>query len=141
MTFHDKALVTTLVGAEFPIWDTSVSAARRVSYTTVKRAIVNLSLVTAAGTDQAGATSIESEELHIVGTVPAGAGTKFQVLSAGLEGTHKLIRNAGAGNVLNHYPPSGGRINSLSINEPIPIEPNTTAQFYSISTVNWITVP
>lgn len=106
----------------------------------VRQVTRNPSNVSATGTDQAGATTLGNYELHIVDVVGSGAGTKFPTLSASTGSTIRFIRNHGD-NVLSQYPPSGGRINKLSTNAPLPIEPDTTVQFQSISTVDWITVP
>lgn len=143
VTFHDKPLATSVTGAEeIPFWDVVAAAAKRVLVSTVKRLIVNPTGVEAGGTDQSGATVIGAQEFHTVTVVASGSGTKFAALASGLEGTRKLIRvPAAATNVLLHYPPNGGKINDLAVDAPIPIEPGTTAEFYSVSTVNWITVP
>lgn len=106
----------------------------------VRQVIRNPSNLTATGTDQAGATTIPTYELHIVDVVGPGAGIKFQTLASSTGSTVRLIRNHGD-NVLSVYPASGGKINKLSTNAPLPIEPDTTVHFQSISTVDWITVP
>lgn len=133
-------LATLSSVVEFPIWDTSTASAKRMSADIVRQVTRNPSNVTATGTDQAGATTLGNFELHIVDVVGPGAGTKFQTIASSTGSTVRLIRNHGD-NVLNVYPPSGGKINKLSTNAPIPVEPDTTVQFQSISTVDWITVP
>jgi len=142
VTYHDHPSGTTPDGTEeIPGWQ--ASGAKKFAFLAFKRLRCNLTPISAAGTDQSGATALSnSYDLHIVGTVGSGAGVKFAALAASSEGEPRLIRVLGsAANDLLIYPPSGGVINDQSANIPVTLERGQSLLFFSISTVNWITVP
>jgi hypothetical protein len=142
VTYHDHPAGTTPDGSEeIPGWQGS--AAKKFTFLAFRRLRVNPSLISAAGTDQSGATALSnSYDLHRVGTVGSGAGVKFAALSAGSEGEHRLVNVlASAASDLLLYPPSGGTINGLSVNTPVTIERGQSSMLFALSTVDWISVP
>jgi hypothetical protein len=99
--------------------------------------------ISAAGTDQAGATALSNNfHFHVVSVVGSGAGTKFLALLGGTNSEIRIIHvAAGAANNLLHYPPSGGTINEQAANVAVIIPKGTTQIFISTSTVDWVTIP
>lgn len=142
VTYNDHPSGTTPDGTEgIPGWQ--AGGAKKFPFLWFQRLRYNPSLVSAAGTDQAGATALSnSYSLHIIGTVASGAGVKFAALVSGSEGEPRLIRVLGsaAANLL-LYPSSGGHINDRSANVAITVEKGQSVLLYATSTVDWITVP
>jgi hypothetical protein len=109
----------------------------------IRRLRPNPSLVSAAGTDQSGATALSNSfDYHRVGTVGAGAGVKFTALTSGFEGEVRYVRCLStAANDLTIYPPSGGSFNDQSANVGATIFRDSTLMFIARSTVDWDTFP
>ena len=86
--------------------------------------------ISAAGTTQGTATELTAADNEIT-TVASGAGV---VLSSSLSsGDQQTVFNAGA-NAVKVYPPSGFKINALSVNAPMLLSVNTGCMFKCIST-------
>lgn len=86
--------------------------------------------VSAAGTTQGTATELTAADSEVT-TVAAGAGV---ILNASLSaGDQQTVFNAGA-NAVKVYPPSGFKINSLSVNTPMLLATSTGCMFKCVST-------
>jgi hypothetical protein len=90
--------------------------------------------VSAAGTDQAGATALTAE-INNVTTVASGAGVRLTESV----GTKFVVRNAGA-NALNVYPPSGDAIDGLGTNNPLVLSVGANATFVCITNALFFTI-
>jgi hypothetical protein len=145
ITYHDHPAGGTLTGTdeEIPGWSISSGAARKWPSGYFKRLRINPSSVSAAGSDQTGATALSNSfDYHLVSTVGAGAGTKFTAATSGQVGEVKTVRvSASAANSLTIYPPSGGTLNEQASNLPMLIEAGVTAQFLFITTVDLVSIP
>lgn len=89
--------------------------------------------ITAAGTDQSGATALTAE-LNEVTTTSSGAGVRLPTPS---EGEHVIVFNRGA-NALLIYPASGGIIDSLSTDAPFSLPAGTDITFFAASPTLWL---
>lgn len=142
VTYNDHGLAATPDGSEVvPMWQSS--GAKKMPFDAFRELRHNPSGVSAAGTNQAGATTLSASfDEHNVTTVASGAGTKFAALALFRNTSFKIVRCSGsAANNLLHYPASGGKFNDQSINTPISIEKGNAALFYSVSTLDWNTIP
>lgn len=86
--------------------------------------------ITAAGTTQATATTLNAQENEVT-TVAAGSGVSLHPLL--VPGEIQTVFNAGA-NELKVYPASGVKINALTANLPMILPTNTGVLFRSVST-------
>lgn len=84
--------------------------------------------ITAAGTDQAGATEL-TNFLNGLSTVAAASGVRLYACSTG---DWQLVYNGGA-NAVKVYPPSGARINGLASNAPHTLATNTVCVYFFLS--------
>jgi trimeric autotransporter adhesin len=96
-----------------------LTAAANVSITGIDQ---TPSVISAAGTDQAGATLIAAS-INVVTTVAASSGVRLPASSATV---NRRIVNHGA-NTLSIYPQTGGTINGLSANTAITIASGGTS--------------
>ena len=91
--------------------------------------------ITAAGTDQAGATEL-TNCLNSVTTVAASSGVR---LYAGSAGDWQLVYNGGA-NPLKVYPPTSAQINGLTANLPHTLSVRTGCLFFFLSSTQVVGV-
>ena len=91
--------------------------------------------VSAAGTDQAGATEL-TNCLNSVTTVAASSGVR---LYAGSAGDWQLVYNAGA-NPLRVYPFTGAKVNQLAANSPHVLAINTGCVYFTLSSTQIVGV-
>lgn len=96
--------------------------------------------ITAAGTNQAGATALTTQQNYVSTGVNNVAGV---VPATGLMavGNHIYVANESATNTLVFYPPVGATINNQAANAPINIGANSTALFVVKSTTALRSVP
>ena len=92
----------------------------------------NESNVTAAGASQATAYALTTEWAEVT-TVPVGAGVALNNFGAGVPST---VMNASAG-LLNVYPPLGGQIDALGVNNPYPLAATKTQIFNQSGSGQW----
>lgn len=123
--------------------------AENLQGTTIASGVVNSSLtsfgdlmkfstgasISAAGTDQAGATGL-TKMINIITTVPSGSGVR---LPTAIAGYRLIIRNSGIEN-LNVYPASGAQIGTLGNDAPATLEPNTALEYFAISATQWYNI-
>lgn len=145
VTYHDHTLGTGTPDTihEIPVWDTSAAGVKRYTAPALRQYRINPTPVTAAGTtSQANATALSnSYDYHLVGTVPANAGTKFAVITSNEVGRTIVVRcGRNVGNSLIHYPATTGTINEQSANVGVIIDPDRTVAFIAVSTVDWVTI-
>lgn len=88
--------------------------------------------VTAAGSNQSGATALTSD-INIVTTVGSGAGV---VLPTAAAGRTVVVKNGGA-NTLSVYPASGAAIDSLSANAAYSLPAGGYVVFNATSSTKW----
>jgi len=98
-------------------------------------ALSTTSSVTATGTTQATAYLIRTTNTQFT-TVAAGSGATLPLAPPG---TTIFIANDGA-NALNLYPPVGGLIDQLPVNNPATITAGGMWSGVSLSAVNWTTI-
>ena len=91
--------------------------------------------VTAAGTDQSGATAI-SNTFNVVGTATADQGVKLPTAAAGLLYT---VSNGTSVNV-KIYPNTSGTINAGTANAAIDLPAGATTKLIGTSSTNWNTM-
>jgi hypothetical protein len=104
---------------------------------------LNPSPVSAAGTDQSGATALSNSFwVHDIGTVGSGAGVKLTALSSFVKCEFRWITVLEtAANSCLLYPPSGGKFNNDSVNSPILLEVGQSIIIGARSTINWRLLP
>lgn len=90
--------------------------------------------VNAAGTNQSGATHLESQTSLVTG---GSGGVRWDSPEAG---DHRFVHN-GTATAITFYPPSGAQINNLTANTGIFIQPNVTAFVKAVTPSRLITVP
>lgn len=124
-------------------------SAENLTGTTLAGTVVNSSLtsfgdlikfstnasITAAGTDQAGATAL-TKMINIVTTVAVDTGVRLPTAVAGYR---LIIRNNGANN-LNIYPASGAQIGTLGSDAPATLEPSTALEYFATSATQWYNI-
>lgn len=91
--------------------------------------------VSAAGTDQAGATAL-SKTFNLVTTATENQGVKLPTSTAGV--LYTIINGTSANIKL--YPNTSGTINSGVANASIVIAPGTTIKLIGIDNTNWNTM-
>lgn len=91
--------------------------------------------ISAAGTDQAGATEL-TNCLNGVTTVASASGVR---LYSGSAGDWQLVFNGGA-NPLRVYPFTGAKINQLAANSPHVLQMNTACVYFTLSTTQVVGV-
>ena len=90
--------------------------------------------ITAAGTTQATATELIAG-INMIGTAASGTGVALSPNAT--PGAFQLVYNGGA-NPVKVYPPSGGKINSLSTDAGMVLPTNTSCEFWFASTTQII---
>lgn len=91
--------------------------------------------VSAAGTDQAGATAL-TNEVNRVTTVAAGAGARLPTAVAGMA---VPVFSDGA-NALKVYPATGAAIDALSTNAAHTLAVGEEAIYFALSSTLWLTI-
>lgn len=92
--------------------------------------------ITAAGTDQAGATAITTSVCNVTTVAAANAGVRLPSASAGVV---IIIRNSGA-NTLSVYPASTNTINTGAANVAFSLPVGAVACFVCMSSTAWYTL-
>jgi hypothetical protein len=95
----------------------------------------NNNAVSAAGSDQAGATAL-TVDYNVVTTVAASAGVKLPTATAG---RRIVIVNKGA-NTLSIYPATGGAIDAVSANAAIQVAANGSIELMASSSTQWYSI-
>jgi hypothetical protein len=95
----------------------------------------NNNAVSAAGSDQAGATAL-TVDYNVVTTVASSTGVKLPTATAG---RRIVIVNKGA-NTLSIYPATGGTIDALSANAAIQIAANGSIEIMASSSTQWYSI-
>jgi hypothetical protein len=95
----------------------------------------NNNAVSAAGSDQAGATAL-TVDYNVVTTVASSTGVKLPTATAG---RRIIIVNKGA-NTLSIYPATGGTIDALSANAAIQVAANGSIELMASSTTQWYSI-
>jgi hypothetical protein len=95
----------------------------------------NNNAVSAAGSDQAGATAL-TVDYNVVTTVASSTGVKLPTATAG---RRIIIVNKGA-NTLSIYPATGGTIDALSANAAIQVAANGSIELMASSVTQWYSI-
>lgn len=95
----------------------------------------NNNAVSAAGSDQAGATAL-TVDYNVVTTVASSTGVKLPTATAG---RRIVIVNKGA-NTLSIYPATGGAIDAVSANAAIQVAVNGSIELMASSTTQWYSI-
>jgi len=108
------------------------------STTTLNGLVVNSisAAVSAAGTDQAGATGLVSNINNVTVVTAAAAGVRLPTAVAGMR---ILIRNSDSLDILSIYPATGGTINALSANAAFTIIAGATIELMATTATQWYT--
>lgn len=96
-----------------------------------------LNSISAAGSDQPGATALGTTTYQRVTTVAASSGVR---LPAAVAGTRIVVFNAQATNALAVYPATGQVINNLSANTSFSVAASRSAEFVCCVDGTWNTV-
>lgn len=91
--------------------------------------------VTAAGTDQSGATAL-TKTFNVVTTATADQGVKLPTSAAGL--WYNVVNGTSVN--VKIYPNTSGTINDGSVNVAIDLPAGATAQLIGVTTSNWKTM-
>lgn len=103
---------------------------------TLNSAVVNNNnAVSAAGSDQAGATAL-TVDYNVATTVASSTGVKLPTATAG---RRIIIVNKGA-NTLSIYPATGGTIDALSANAAIQVAANGSIELMASSVTQWYSI-
>jgi hypothetical protein len=92
--------------------------------------------VSAAGTNQAGATALVSNINNVTVVTAAAAGVRLPTAVAGMR---ILIRNSDSLDMLSIYPATGGQINALGTNTAFTIIAGATIELVATTTTQWYT--
>ena len=92
--------------------------------------------VSAAGTDQAGATALVSNINNVTVVTAAAAGVRLPTAVAGMR---ILIRNSDSADTLSIYPATGGTINALAANAAFTIIAGATIELMATTATQWYT--
>jgi hypothetical protein len=95
----------------------------------------NNNAVSAAGSDQAGATAL-TVDYNVATTVASSTGVKLPTATAG---RRIIIVNKGA-NTLSIYPATGGTIDALSANAAIQVAANGSIELMASSVTQWYSI-
>jgi len=108
------------------------------STTTLNGLVVNSisAAVSAAGTDQAGATGLVSNINNVTVVTAAAAGVRLPTAVAGMR---ILIRNSDSLDILSIYPATGGTINALAANAAFTIIAGATIELVATTATQWYT--
>ena len=142
VTYHSHAAGTFPLDdtVEIPGWQ---GGARKFSARAFKRLRINPAPISAAGSDQSGATALTAGfDRHFIAACSTGAGVRLPVMTADMAGEIWAIRCSK--NTADHcllYPPFTGQINENGANNPILIRQDQTLWLLNITTVNWETIP
>jgi hypothetical protein len=108
------------------------------STTTLNGLVINSisAAVSAAGTDQAGATGLVSNINNVTVVTAAAAGVRLPTAVAGMR---ILIRNSDSLDILSIYPATGGTINALAANAAFTIIAGATTELVATTATQWYT--
>jgi len=108
------------------------------STTTLNGLVINSisAAVSAAGTDQAGATGLVSNINNVTVVTAAAAGVRLPTAVAGMR---ILIRNSDSLDTLSIYPATGGTINALAANAAFTLIAGLTIELVATTTTQWYT--
>jgi sugar lactone lactonase YvrE len=108
------------------------------STTTLNGLVINSisAAVSAAGTDQAGATGLVSNINNVTVVTAAAAGVRLPTAVAGMR---ILIRNSDSLDILSIYPATGGTINALAANAAFTIIAGATIELMATTATQWYT--
>jgi hypothetical protein len=108
------------------------------STTTLSGLVVNSisAAVSAAGTNQAGATALVSNINNVTVVTAAAAGVRLPTAVAGMR---ILIRNSDSLDTLSIYPATGGQINALGANVASTLLAGLTTELVATTATQWYT--
>jgi len=108
------------------------------STTTLNGLVINSisAAVSAAGTDQAGATGLVSNINNVTVVATGATGVRLPTAVAGMR---ILIRNSDSLDMLSIYPATGGTINALSANAAFTIIAGATIELVATTATQWYT--
>jgi sugar lactone lactonase YvrE len=108
------------------------------STTTLSGLVINSisAAVSAAGTDQAGATGLVSNINNVTVVTAAAAGVRLPTAVAGMR---ILVRNSDSADTLSIYPATGGTINALAANAAFTLAAGSTIELMATTATQWYT--